>query len=66
MCQAYEGEAAYLRASDKACRLRGYNAYKAGVSLADNPEADHSLKEYSRKYQWELGWLTAENGREPW
>lgn len=66
MCQAYEGEAAFLRASDKLCRLKGYEAQKAGVPLEANPEPDHSLKEYSRKHQWELGWRTAEAGREAW
>jgi hypothetical protein len=66
MCQAYEGERSYLLAQDKWVRSKGYSAHKEGVPRDANPEPDHSLKEYSRKHQWWLGWDTAELGHDQW
>lgn len=66
MCQAYEGEHAYIMARDKAVRRRGYDAQRMGVARDANPEPDHPNPEYSDKLQWWYGWDTAAKGREPW
>lgn len=66
MCQAYEGERAYMARCEKSMRKKGYDAMKAGVARDDNPEPDHELPEYSHKRQWWDGWDTANAGKEPW
>ena len=66
MCQAFEGESNYIHARDKHIRSRGYDAQKAGVPRAENPERDHELPEYSDKNQWWYGWDTAAEGRSKW
>lgn len=66
MCQKAEGESNYLLARDRSIRERGYRAFQDGIPITSCPEADHPLPEYSDKRQWELGWSTAESGREVW
>lgn len=66
MCQAFEGESAYITARDKATRKRGYDAWGSGVKLSECPEQSHELKEYSDAFQWSLGWETADLGMEFW
>ena len=67
MCQKSEGESNYLAARDRATRKRGYEAFKAGEPItASLAVADHPLKEYSDRRQWEMGWRTAEAGRDLW
>lgn len=67
MCQMSEGERNYLTAVDRSTRKRGYDAFKAGEPItAALAEADHPLKQYSDRRQFEMGWRTAEAGRDPW
>lgn len=67
MCQRAEGESNYLAACDRATRKRGYDAYNAGAPItAALAESDHPLEQYSDRYQFELGWRTAEAGRDAW
>ncbi len=46
-------------AAKMAPRQEGYEAYKAGKSLEDNPYEEHGSV-YSNYSQWEEGWLEAE------
>lgn len=42
-------------------RQEGYNAYKAGVPLAENPyDEDQHGSVYSDYNQWEEGWFDAQ------
>lgn len=67
MCQHAEGESNYLEAVDKSTRQRGYDAFNAGEPItASLAESDHQLQRYSDRHQWEIGWLTAESGRDLW
>lgn len=66
MCQAFEAESNYMRATDRWLREKGYNAQKLGAARDTNPESDHENPEYSHKRQWWLGWDTAAAGREKW
>lgn len=67
MCQKAEGESNYLVAVDKATRMRGYNAFKAGEPIANSiSEHDHPLEDYSDRHQWKIGWRTAQAGHDPW
>lgn len=66
MCQAFDGERAYMLQSEKNTRRRGYDAMKAGKPRNSNPERAHELQEYCSRAQWFYGWDTALDGREPW
>ncbi len=66
MCQAFDGEKAYMFRAEKSLRKKGYDAMLMGVAREDNPDRDHELESYSDKVQWWRGWDTAAEGRELW
>ena len=66
MCQKAEGESNYLVAMDKSTRKRGWDAFHAGISKDSNPERTHPIEQYSNAHHWEMGWLTAQSGKQSW
>ena len=64
MCQAYAGEAAYIRSMENRASTEGYLAHHQAKELTANPY-HHQYDGYAHK-AWSHGWRCRDQGMVPW